>query len=59
MGAYNMLTGIALLPASVVAGYLWDAVGPSAPFYYGSATALVSAVLLAIFFRGPATYTDR
>lgn len=58
LGAYHMLTGLALLPASVVAGYLWDAVGPSAPFYYGAVTALISAVLLAVLFRGSATCTD-
>lgn len=58
LGAYHMLTGLALLPASVVAGYLWDAVSPSATFYYGAATALISAVLLAVLFRGSVTCTD-
>lgn len=58
LGAYHMLTGIALLPASVIAGYLWDKVNPSAPFYYGAAMALVAAVLLAVLFRGSVTYTD-
>ncbi|MCL6519989.1 MAG: MFS transporter [Armatimonadetes bacterium] len=51
MGAYNMLTGLALFPASLIAGYLWDSISPSAPFYYGAATALISALLLAICFR--------
>ncbi|MDH7482050.1 MAG: MFS transporter [Armatimonadota bacterium] len=51
MGAYNMLTGLALFPASLIAGYLWDSISPSAPFYYGAATALLSALLLAICFR--------
>lgn len=58
LGAYHMLTGIALLPASVVAGFLWRSIGPSAPFYYGAATALISAVLLAVLFRGSVTCTD-
>lgn len=58
LGAYHMLTGIALLPASVIAGYLWDKVNPSAPFYYGAAVALVAALMLAVLFRGSATYTD-
>jgi MFS family permease len=58
LGAYHMLTGIALLPASVTAGYLWDKVNPSAPFYYGAAMALVAALMLAVLFRGSATYTD-
>jgi MFS family permease len=58
LGAYHMLTGIALLPASVIAGYLWDKVNPSAPFYYGAAMALVAASLLAVLFRGSVTCTD-
>ncbi|MCX6376551.1 MAG: MFS transporter [Armatimonadetes bacterium] len=58
LGAYHMLTGIALLPASVIAGYLWDKVNPSAPFYYGAAVALVAALMLAVLFRGSVTYTD-
>lgn len=55
LGAYHMLTGLALLPASVVAGYLWDRISPSAPFYFGAITALIAAVLLAVLFRGPDT----
>lgn len=58
LGAYHTLTGVALLPASVIAGYLWDAVSPSAPFYFGAAMALVAAMLLAAFFQGSVTYTD-
>ena len=58
LGAYHMLTGVALLPASVIAGYLWDSIGPSAPFYYGAATALLAAVLLAGLLRGSVTCTD-
>ena len=44
-------TGLALLPASLIAGFMWDNIGPSAPFYYGSATALVSAVLMALLVK--------
>ncbi len=32
MGTYATATGAALLPASLVAGALWDSVGPGAPF---------------------------
>lgn len=51
VGAYFTFTGVALLPASLIAGYLWNMFGPSAPFYYGAATSLVSAVLLAALVR--------
>ncbi|HEY3347326.1 MAG TPA: MFS transporter [Nitrospirota bacterium] len=48
-GIYNTAMGLALLPASMVAGYLWDKVSPSAPFYYGAATAAVSAGLFFVY----------
>jgi MFS family permease len=54
VGAYYTFTGAALLPASLIAGHLWDHVGHAAPFYYGAATALAAAVLLAVLVRsGP------
>src|SRR5512143_919696 len=34
-GIYHTAIGLALLPASVIGGWLWDHVGPSATFYYG------------------------
>ncbi|HEY3363500.1 MAG TPA: MFS transporter [Symbiobacteriaceae bacterium] len=46
IGVYNALTGLMALPASFAAGLLWDSVGPWAPFYLGSVTAAVSALLL-------------
>ena len=46
IGAYYTLEGLALLPASVIAGLLWDHVGRPAPFYYGAATAALAALLL-------------
>jgi MFS family permease len=47
-GIYSTLTGLALLPASIIGGYLWDRLGPQATFYYGSLTAFTSTVLLLI-----------
>jgi len=48
MGTYATATGAALLPASLVAGALWDSVGPGAPFAYGAVLATVAAVLLGV-----------
>jgi len=50
LGLYNSLVGITLLPASVIAGLLYDQVNNRAPFYYGSIMALVAAVLMLIFY---------
>ena len=56
VGAYYTFTGAALLPASLIAGHLWDHVSRAAPFYYGSATALIAAILLAVLVKsGPAS----
>jgi MFS family permease len=48
-GYFNLFTGLALLAASVIAGALWDAYGPTATFLAGLGFALVALVgLLAI-----------
>jgi MFS family permease len=52
LGIYNALLGITLLPASLIAGVLYDKVNSRVPFYFGAATALVSAVLMIFFVRG-------
>ena len=50
-GLYNAAIGLAALPASLIAGLLWQGLGPwtgfgaSAPFYFGAALALVSGFL--------------
>ncbi len=41
-GVFNLVCGIALLIASGLAGWLWDAFGPRFTFYAGAAFALVA-----------------
>lgn len=43
-GVFNLVTGIALLLASVIAGALWSAVGPLATFLTGAGFAGVAAI---------------
>ncbi len=50
-GLYNALVGLVTLPASVIAGFLWDKLTPAAPFYFGSLIALIASVLLFTFTR--------
>lgn len=56
-GYYNAIIGLMALPASLLAGVLWQGVGdwagfgPSAPFLAGSALALLAVVLLAVRYR--------
>jgi MFS family permease len=48
-GMFNLMTGVALLIASVVAGALWDAAGPEGTFLAGAAfTVLTLAGLFVI-----------
>jgi MFS family permease len=49
LGIYNALLGITLLPASLIAGILYDKVNSYVPFYFGAATAAVSALLMLIY----------
>lgn len=49
LGIYNALLGITLLPASLIAGILYDKVNSHIPFYFGASTALLSAILMAGF----------
>lgn len=51
LGIYNALLGITLLPASLIAGLLYDKVNSSIPFYFGASTAFISAVMMFIFIR--------
>lgn len=41
-GLFQGVVGMALLPASLIAGWLWDAVNPAAPFYLGAGLAFVA-----------------
>ena len=54
-GLYNAAVGIMALPASLLAGILWQGIGswhgfgPSAPFVFGAILAVGAAVLLLFF----------
>ncbi|MGA9397781.1 MAG: MFS transporter [Anaerolineaceae bacterium] len=54
-GTYNAVIGLLAFPSSLIAGILWQGVGswngfgPSAPFFFGSALALIAAILMAFW----------
>lgn len=58
-GAYNAALGILDLPASLIAGLLWQGIGgwsgfgPAAPFYFGAAMALLATVALLVWQARP------
>ena len=58
-GLFNTAVGIAALPASVLAGLLWQWLGPRAPFLVGGTLALLAAILLMVAVRDPAAAATR
>ena len=46
LGLKSSVAGLALLPANILAGVLWDAFGAGVPFMFGAAAALVAAAVL-------------
>lgn len=53
LGLHSTIAGIALLPASVICGFLWNSFGNAVPFVFGAIMSSVAALLLIIFFRTP------
>ncbi|RKZ33960.1 MFS transporter [bacterium] len=55
LGFYHTVVGIAALPASLIAGILWQSVSPAMTFVYGCVLSAASAILfisLGGYFRG-------
>jgi len=58
-GTHNTILGVLDLPASLIAGILWQGAGswsgfgPSAPFFFGGALALLATVLM-VLWKPPA-----
>ncbi|MCL4396360.1 MAG: MFS transporter [Chloroflexi bacterium] len=48
MGLHATFVGFGILPASILAGFLWDAFGPPVTFYFGGAMGALAAVALAL-----------
>jgi len=51
LGLHSTIVGIALLPASVLAGVLWTAFGAAVPFVFGAGLSLAAAIILFIFMK--------
>jgi MFS family permease len=53
-GILNSVQGAMVLPASVIAGILWSAIAPPAPFWFGAACSAAAVVLLLTTVRAGA-----
>ena len=58
-GIQNTAAGLALLPASALAGWLWDRRGPSTAFAVDAALALAAAGLFALLMPSHREHQDR
>ncbi len=57
-GTYNATLGLIDFPASLIAGLLWQDVGPAAPFFFGAALALAAAGLMLLWKMPVGTQID-
>jgi MFS family permease len=52
LGLHAAIVGIGLLPASVIAGFLWKWLGPSAPFLFGGILAFITSAAVFVILSG-------
>lgn len=53
LGTFHTATGLVALPGGLLAGLLWDTIGPGATFTYGLCLALVSGALFLLVREKP------
>ncbi len=52
LGLQATVLGLCTLPASLIAGFLWQYVGPAAAFLFGAGAALIATGIMAVFLTG-------
>jgi len=50
-GLFNAAIGFAALPASLIAGILWQIISPAAPFVFGASLSILAGVLLTTWVK--------
>jgi MFS family permease len=50
-GLYHGVVGLTLLPASLIAGWLWQVYSPAAPFYFGACLAFLAMLGIMALIR--------
>jgi MFS family permease len=50
-GLYHTAVGLSLLPASLIAGWMWHLIGPEAPFFFGATMAGAAALGFLLLIR--------
>ena len=49
LGTFHTTIGLVALPASLIAGFLWQNIAPYTTFIYGSTVSMVSVILFIVF----------
>jgi MFS family permease len=52
-GWFNLASGLMLLPASIIFGYLYETVGPTMAFLFSGSCSIFAAILLATWVFRP------
>ncbi len=50
---FNGLQNLAMLPAPLIGGVLWDTVSPAAPFWFAAAVTLIGALVVIVWMKEP------
>jgi MFS family permease len=50
-GLFNLITGLATLAASVIAGVLWDVAGPATTFFTGAIFTVLALCVVPVAYR--------
>jgi MFS family permease len=50
-GLYHGVVGLTLIPASLIAGWMWQAYNPSAPFFFGAGLACAATIGMMALIR--------
>jgi len=52
LGLHSTIVGLALFPASTIAGFLWTSFGAEIPFVFGACLSLAAAFVLVVLMKG-------
>jgi MFS family permease len=51
LGLQSTVVGVALFPASLITGFLWESFGSAVPFAFGASLAFTAAMILWVFMK--------
>ena len=52
LGMHATIIGVMMMPASILAGSLWQMFGPATPFYFSAMTGFLATILTILYIPG-------